>query len=113
MEYNRPDNTKVQVSYMHLSNIAVKVGDVVSSGQKLGMTGNTGTRTTREHLHFSVKNIAADGTSRDVDPASYLAEIAQKGNLTQQALHNGNAFWQSTRQTPFLPLTRAYRPMNG
>ena len=90
VEYNRPDNTKVQVSYMHLSNIAVKVGDVVSSGQKLGMTGNTGTRTTREHLHFSVKNIAADGTSRDVDPASYLAEIAQKGNLTQQALHNGN-----------------------
>lgn len=46
VEYNRPDNTKVQVSYMHLSNIAVKVGDVVSSGQKLGMTGNTGTRTT-------------------------------------------------------------------
>lgn len=90
VEYNRPDNTKVQVSYMHLSNIAVKVGDVVSSGQKLGMTGNTGTRTTREHLHFSVKSIAADGTSRDVDPASYLAEIAQKGNLTQQALHNGN-----------------------
>jgi murein DD-endopeptidase MepM/ murein hydrolase activator NlpD len=56
----------------------------------LGVTGNTGTRTTGEHLHFSVKNIAADGTSRDVDPASYLAEIAQKGNLTQQALHNGN-----------------------
>ena len=80
VEYSRPDNTKVQVSYMHLSIIGVKVG----------VTGNTGTRTTGEHLHFSVKNIAADGTSRDVDPASYLAEIAQKGNLTQQALHNGN-----------------------
>ena len=90
VEYSRPDNTKVQVSYMHLSIIGVKVGDVVSSGQKLGVTGNTGTRTTGEHLHFSVKNIAADGTSRDVDPASYLAEIAQKGNLSQQALHNGN-----------------------
>lgn len=90
VEYSRPDNTKVQVSYMHLSIIGVKVGDVVSSGQKLGVTGNTGTRTTGEHLHFSVKNIAADGTSRDVDPASYLAEIAQKGNLSQQVLHNGN-----------------------
>lgn len=90
VEYSRPDNTKVQVSYMHLSIIGVKVGDVVSSGQKLGVTGNTGTRTTGEHLHFSVKNIAADGTSRDVVPASYLAEIAQKGNLSQQALHNGN-----------------------
>lgn len=46
VEYSRPDNTKVQVSYMHLSIIGVKVGDVVSSGQKLGVTGNTGTRTT-------------------------------------------------------------------
>ena len=90
VEYNRPDNTKFQVTYMHLSSIAVKVGDVVSSGQKLGVTGNTGTRTTGEHLHFSVKNIAADGSGRDVDPASYLAEIAQKGNISQQALHNGN-----------------------
>ena len=25
-----------------------------------------------------------------MDPASYLAEIAQKGNLKQQALYNGN-----------------------
>lgn len=113
VEYNRPDNTKVQVSYMHLSNIAVKVGDVVSSGQKLGMTGNTGTRTTREHLHFSVKNIAADGTSRDVDPASYLAEIAQKAISRSRHYITATTFWQSTRQTPFLPLTRAYRPMNG
>lgn len=48
------------------------------------------TRTTGEHLHFGVKNISADGKTRDVDPASYLAEIAQKGNLKQQALYNGN-----------------------
>jgi len=67
-----------------------KIGDAVSAGQKLGVSGNTGTRTTGEHLHFGVKTIAADGTSRDVDPSSYLAEIAQKGNIKQQALYNGN-----------------------
>ena len=75
---------------MHLSEVNVKVGDAVSAGQKIGVTGNTGTRTTGEHLHFGVKTIAADGTSRDVDPSSYLAEIAQKGNIKQQALYNGN-----------------------
>lgn len=90
VEYNREDGSKVQTTYMHLSEVNVKVGDAVSAGQKIGMTGNTGTRTTGEHLHFGVKTIAADGTSRDVDPSSYLAEIAQKGNIKQQALYNGN-----------------------
>lgn len=90
VEYDRADGSKVQTTYMHLSEINVKVGDTVSAGQKLGVSGNTGTRTTGEHLHFGVKTIAADGTSRDVDPAIYLAGIAQKGNIKQQALYNGN-----------------------
>ena len=90
VEYARADGSKVQTTYMHLDSIAVKVSDEVKAGKKLGVSGNTGTRTTGEHLHFGVKNISADGKARDVDPASYLAEIAQKGNLKQQALYNGN-----------------------
>ena len=90
VEYARTDGSKVQTTYMHLASIAVKAGDEVKAGQKLGVSGNTGTRTTGEHLHFGVKNISADGKIRDVDPASYLAEIAQKGNLKQQALYNGH-----------------------
>ncbi len=90
VEYGRADGSKVQTTYMHLNSIAVKVGDEVKAGQKLGVSGNTGTRTTGEHLHFGVKTISADGKTRGVDPASYLAEIAQKGNLKQQALYNGN-----------------------
>lgn len=90
VEYARTDGSKVQTTYMHLSSISVKAGDDVKAGQKLGVSGNTGTRTTGEHLHFGVKNISADGKVRDVDPASYLADIAQKGNLKQQALYNGH-----------------------
>ena len=90
VEYARADGSKVQCTYMHLGDIAVKVGDTVQAGQRLGISGNTGTRTTGEHLHFGVKQIHADGTRRDIDPAAYLAEIAQKGNIKQQALHNGN-----------------------
>ena len=89
VEYNRNDDSKVQCTYMHLDSIAVKQGDTVNVGQKLGISGNTGTRTTGEHLHFGVKTIAADGTKRDIDPAVYLAEIAQKGNIQLQAMHNG------------------------
>ena len=90
VEYARTDGSKVQTTYMHLSSISVKAGDDVKAGQKLGVSGNTGTRTTGEHLHFGVKNISAEGKVRDVDPASYLADIAQKGNLKQQALYNGH-----------------------
>ena len=90
VEYARTDGSKVQTTYMHLSSISVKAGDEVKAGQKLGVSGNTGTRTTGEHLHFGVKNISAEGKVRDVDPASYLADIAQKGNLKQQALYNGH-----------------------
>ena len=90
VEYARTDGSKVQTTYMHLSSVSVKAGDDVKAGQKLGVSGNTGTRTTGEHLHFGVKNISADGKVRDVDPASYLADIAQKGNQKQQALYNGH-----------------------
>ncbi len=90
VEYSRDDGNKMRCEYMHLDSIAVKVGDTVNAGQKLGVSGNTGTRTTGEHLHFGVKTISADGRQRDIDPAMYLAEIAQKGNLRQQALHDGN-----------------------
>lgn len=89
LEYTRPDKTKCQVSYLHLSSIDVKVGDTMQACQQLGVSGNTGTRTTGEHLHFGVKQTATDGSSRDIDPAAYLAEIAQKGNIKLQALSNG------------------------
>lgn len=89
VEYAREDGSKTQVQYMHLSKIEVKKGDVVNAGQQLGVTGNTGTRTTGEHLHFGVINVSADGKMQWVNPAAYLAEINQRGNLQAQAQHNG------------------------
>ena len=75
--------------YMHLSQIDVKKGDTVQAGQKLGVSGNTGSRTTGEHLHFGVINISSEGKQQWVNPAAYLAEINQKGNLQKQAQYNG------------------------
>lgn len=89
IEYDRPDGSKTRVQYMHLSEINVKVGDTVNAGRKIGVSGNTGTRTTGEHLHFGVINIGQDGKQQWVNPAAYLAEINAKGNLNIQAQLNG------------------------
>ena len=89
VEYAREDGTKTRVQYMHLSEISVKKGDTVNAGQKLGVSGNTGTRTTGEHLHLGVINVSADNKMQWVNPAAYLAEISQKGNLNIEAQHNG------------------------
>ena len=89
VEYARPDGSKTLVQYMHLSQIDVKKGDTVQAGQKLGVSGNTGTRTTGEHLHFGVINVSSEGKQQWVNPAAYLAEINQKGNLQKQAQLNG------------------------
>ncbi len=89
VEYEREGGDKVQVSYLHLNSFSVKVGDTVNAGQQIGVSGNTGTRTTGPHLHFGVKQIAGDGTARDMDPAAYLAEIAGKGNIRLTAMHDG------------------------
>lgn len=89
VEYDRKDGTKTQCVYMHLSSISVKVGDTVNAGDRLGISGNTGTRTTGEHLHFGVRNVNAEGKQEYVNPAAYIAEISAHGNIRTQALYNG------------------------
>lgn len=99
IEYNRDNGSKYDVTYMHMSDISVSVGDTVNAGQKIGVSGNTGTRTTGAHLHFCVKTVSADGKSRDIDPAAYLAEISQKGGMSQQLLYNGKDLLASYKES--------------
>lgn len=104
VEYARDGGGKIQVSYLHLNSSSVKVGDTVNAGQQIGVSGNTGTRTTGPHLHLGVKQIAADGTARDMDPAAYLAEIAEKGNIRLTAMHEGqNLLAKYKSQNPDSP----------
>lgn len=89
IEYSREDGSRYEVSYLHLDSIQVKAGETVRAGQQVAVTGNTGTKTTGEHLHIGVKQTSANGNVRDLDPAAYLAEIAERGNLRMEMLCNG------------------------
>ena len=91
VEYAREDGSRMRVQYIHLSEIAVKKGDTVNAGQKIGVSGATGTRVTGEHLHVGVINVSKDGKLQWVNPAAYLADISQKGNLKVEAQHYGRS----------------------
>ncbi|MER5864636.1 LysM peptidoglycan-binding domain-containing M23 family metallopeptidase [Kitasatospora sp. NPDC002040] len=55
--------------YAHLSSISVSVGQSVSAGQQLGLSGATG-NVTGPHLHFEVRTGPSYGS--DIDPVAYL-----------------------------------------
>ncbi|MFD3454404.1 M23 family metallopeptidase [Streptomyces sp. NPDC058691] len=55
--------------YGHLSSIGVSVGQTVSAGTRIGLSGATG-NVTGPHLHFEARTTPEYGS--DVDPVSYL-----------------------------------------
>jgi murein DD-endopeptidase MepM/ murein hydrolase activator NlpD len=56
--------------YLHLSKILVKKGQRVHAGEKIALSGNTGTQTTGAHLHFAL--VAKDG--KRIDPAKWFTK---------------------------------------
>ncbi|MFJ1968927.1 M23 family metallopeptidase [Streptomyces sp. NPDC087903] len=61
------DGTYTQ--YGHLSSIGVSVGQTVTPGQQIGLSGATG-NVTGPHLHFEARTTAEYGS--DMDPVAYL-----------------------------------------
>ncbi|CAL9606147.1 M23 family metallopeptidase [Streptomyces griseomycini] len=61
------DGTYTQ--YGHLSSIGVSVGQQVTPGQRIGLSGATG-NVTGAHLHFEARTTAEYGS--DLDPVAYL-----------------------------------------
>jgi len=55
--------------YGHLSSLDVSVGQTVTPGQQIGLSGATG-NTTGPHLHFEARTTPEYGS--DIDPVAYL-----------------------------------------
>ncbi|MFF4492167.1 M23 family metallopeptidase [Streptomyces sp. NPDC001544] len=55
--------------YAHLSRVDVRVGQVVTTGQHIAESGNTG-NTTGPHLHFEIRTTPNYGSA--IDPVAFL-----------------------------------------
>ncbi|MEV7339161.1 M23 family metallopeptidase [Streptomyces sp. NPDC093544] len=62
-------NDGTYTMYGHLSSIGVSVGQTVTPGEQIGLSGATG-NTTGPHLHFEARTTAEYGS--DIDPVAYL-----------------------------------------
>jgi murein DD-endopeptidase MepM/ murein hydrolase activator NlpD len=58
------ENGSYRTYYAHLSSIPVSVGDSVTAGTTIGLSGNTG-NSTGPHLHYEIRkdNVPIDPTS--------------------------------------------------
>ncbi|MEY8560119.1 tape measure protein [Jeotgalicoccus halotolerans] len=72
--------------FMHMKSISRKVGDMVKAGKtNLGVTGNTGLRTTGYHLHTQAMK-GGIGNGFAIDP---LPLLKKAGYATGGLVHNG------------------------
>ncbi|MET7698100.1 M23 family metallopeptidase [Streptomyces sp. NPDC005485] len=62
-------NDGTYTQYGHLSSIGVSVGQTVTPGAQIGLSGATG-NTTGPHLHFEARTTPEYGS--DIDPVAYL-----------------------------------------
>ena len=69
---------------MHLDSFNVKEGDKVNAGAVIGKTGKTG-GIGQAHLHMEVR----DEEGNLIDPKSYLAEIAVRGDIAASLKKDG------------------------
>ncbi|MFE7324138.1 M23 family metallopeptidase [Streptomyces sp. NPDC057565] len=57
--------------YAHLSRIDVRIGQTVSTGEKIALSGNTG-NSSGPHLHFEIRHTANYGSA--INPVSFLRQ---------------------------------------
>ncbi|MFK4064997.1 M23 family metallopeptidase [Streptomyces sp. NPDC029674] len=61
--------------YAHLSQVDVRVGQTVGTGQRIALSGNTG-NSSGPHLHFEIRTTPNYGSA--VDPVRFLGSVGVK-----------------------------------
>jgi murein DD-endopeptidase MepM/ murein hydrolase activator NlpD len=83
--------------YLHLSKLLVKTNQRVKGGEKIALSGNTGTQTTGAHLHFAL--VAKNG--KRIDPEKFFA----KNRAELKALRREEKASAAATVTPETPVS--------
>lgn len=68
------DEAFLQTCYMHLEDLNVQSGDVVTRGQPIGTVGRTGCKHSPPHLHLEFKSDKRRYDARDIVPGILIGE---------------------------------------
>src|SRR4051794_6682004 len=80
----RSADGRYELSYLHLSAVSVRRGDVVGRGDRVGASGVSGTRSVEQpHLHFGVRE--AGDRHAYLDPLTFLAPPPAEGPQPEPA----------------------------
>jgi len=69
-------NGNILALYAHLSETLVKLGDIISAGDLIGKSGNTGEATTKPHLHFELRDLRFKRLNEMVFKPEFEQEIS-------------------------------------
>ena len=86
-----PDGRQQGTMYLYAPQGDFRQGRRYGTGRRTAWhIGQYGDTDDRGASAFRCEEYLCRRTKRDIDPAAYLAEIAQKGHIKLQMLHNGN-----------------------
>lgn len=108
IEHQLPGGVKVQSWYVHLSRIDVTVNQAVTTGQQIGLAGNTGC-STAPHLHFEVFRLGSGNTLRTIDPYGWLGAGADPWESLPEGAQSIQ-LWKPGK-APLLARERTYDPL--
>jgi len=76
------------MAFIHLSSTNVSEGQAVKQGQKIGVSGNSGTNSRGPHLHITLSNsdLAHLGIGDKVDPYAYIEARPDRPTVVPSAV---------------------------
>jgi hypothetical protein len=78
----------IETRYFHLSSVGVSVGQSVSKGDTIGLSGSTG-NVGGPHLHYELKLRSSSGALVRVDPASAQGQDLSNPSVVSQLITEG------------------------